>query len=329
MVSPTERAGSSTAGQEITADQSVVAEEGMDYGELVQNPEADVAQNEYLDAIKVGVAGRFRFQKIYVRTPNGKKSTAKYNPEDDAPPAGRTLSILPTTEEKEGRSDTTLFLVVGLVLASSPFQYSNRPTGKARDKDRERARKNRGVLPAETNVLRAVVPITEYISTGSIKYYIACHPVMNLCNMRVISSDAIFFFAEFWNGISTEADIKHRRTAIGSACKRHAATIKKPPERAQTAIVKSHGLTASNAIAVTREVNAANVLFMQYSVWELTKEPGALNALAQTVKNILPDVAKKPSNEGTLAFYDFESVLEKADAEKLVKEVTVCVSSIT
>ncbi|KAF2799650.1 hypothetical protein K505DRAFT_230468 [Melanomma pulvis-pyrius CBS 109.77] len=303
-------------------------EEDMDYDELVQDPEADIAHNEYLDGIRVSVAGRVRFQKIYVRALNGKKSTTTFNPEDDAPPRDRTLSILPTTEEKEGRPNTTQFLVVGLVLASDPFKYSTKFSGKSRNKEKERARKSRGVLSVEANVLRAMVPVTEDISRASIKYYVACHPVMNLCSMRVITRDAIFFFSEIWTGISTKVDIKQRRTAIGSACKRHAATIKPPPERVRIAIIKSTDLTASNTLAVTREANAANVLLMQYSLWELTKDPKALEALEKTAKNILPDLANRPSSEGTLAFYNFESALEKADAKNLIKDVKVSYPNI-
>jgi len=239
----------------------------VEHEEFVQDPETDIARNEYLDEIKVGILGRARFQKIYVRSLNGKRSTTKYTPEEDAPSPEQALSILPTTEEKEGRPDTMQFLVVGLVLAAEPLKYSTKGTGKARVKDRKNARRARGILNAEANVLRAIVPITEYISNASIKYYVACHPVMNLCSMRLITSDAIFFFPKIWTDILTDAEVKLRRTAIGSACKHYAAKIKNLPE----------------------------------------------------------SIANIPSTEGTLAFYDFESVLEKSDAEKFIKEVKVYV----
>lgn len=54
---------------------------------------------------------------------------------------------------------------------------------------------------------------------------------------------------------------------------------------------------------------------------------GTLEALQRTVKRAMPDLANKPSNEGTVAFYDFESALEKNDAQKLIQEVKVCALS--
>lgn len=35
------------------------------------------------------------------------------------------------------------------------------------------------------------------------------------------------------------------------------------------------------------------------------------------MKNILPDLAKMPRNDGTLTFYDFDSTFKEADADKL------------
>lgn len=295
----------STSSQAAVTNQSSASELVADHDDFTQNPETDIAQNEFLDQLKVSAAGRVRFQKIFARTPGGKKTTVQYDAQNDAPPSDQTLSILPTTEEKEGRAQTTQFLVVGLVIAEEPLKYSTKGTGKSRNKDRDTARSTRGVIPAEANMLRAIVPITEYINSGSIKYYIACHPVDGLCNLRTVTADSIFFFSEIWIGISTNAAIKQRRTLLGSACKRHAAASSEPtPERAQTSITNPTDSTLSNELRVTRDVNAAN-----------------LNAL----EGMTPDLDNKPSNEGTIAFYNFGSALGKDEAEKLIKELQVCV----
>ncbi|KAF4301216.1 hypothetical protein GTA08_BOTSDO07290 [Botryosphaeria dothidea] len=166
-----------------------------------------------------------------------------------------------------------------------------------------------------------MVPTTEMVNAGSIKYYVACYSVMNLCDMRLISSDAIFFFSEIWSGISTELEVKLCRVAIGSACKIHAASVKGPSERVKTVIERPQDPTASNALAVTKDTNTANGLLIQYSIWRLSMNDGTLEALQRTVKRAMPDLANKPSNEGTVAFYDFESALEKNDAQKLIQEV--------
>jgi hypothetical protein len=292
--------------------------------DLVQDPGTDVAFNEFRDAIKVGVAGRARFQKIYVRLLNGKKSKDSYNPEVDAPPPDQTVSILPTTPENEGRPGTESFLIVGIVLALDPAKYSTRlsGTGGAKDKTREEERKKRGVLPVEKNVLRALVPVTEYINSGNNKYYVACHSTHGMCSLRTITSDKIFYFSEIWGDIAPDAIIKHRRTALGQACKLHAAKIKTGGQRTQTSVIKA-SQTASNTLTVTREANDANVILMQYSIWELTKSPAALSALEKTIEKLAPDIAKRPSNEGTIAFFDFDEKLKNSDAENLIKEVRV------
>jgi hypothetical protein len=64
---------------------------------------------------------------------------------------------------------------------------------------------------------------------------------------------------------------------------------------------------------------------MQFSVWKMFKNSGAMHSLVNTIKNMLLDSAKKPANKGIVAFFFFDDPLEKADAEKLVREVKVCV----
>jgi len=81
-------------------DQSANADSSNDIQyNYVQEPEKDFARNEHGDRFNVGAAGRALFQRIHVRTPNGKLTTTRYDPEEDAPADNRTASILPTSEE--------------------------------------------------------------------------------------------------------------------------------------------------------------------------------------------------------------------------------------
>jgi hypothetical protein len=41
------------------------------------------------------------------------------------------------------------------------------------------------------------------------------------------------------------------------------------------------------------------------------------------IGDILPDLHNKPSNEGLLAFHDFENALEKGDTTKIVDAVKI------
>jgi hypothetical protein len=299
--------------------------------DVVTDAELDIAKTELLERITVGVPGRQRFQKIFVRKSGsgaGGKTTMTYKPEDDAPAADRTLSILPTTEEIESRAETLEFLVVGLVLAANPLQYSTKASGSSRNKQRDADRAARGILPAQSNILRAIVPTTDFIGTGSIKYYVACHQLHGLCNLRVISSDAIFYFQEIWDGIPDDLPAKERRRQLGAACKMHAARDKKPPQRALIPISAESDSTPSNSISITPAVNAANLLLMQYSMYKISKQPSAIIALQRTLENILPDLLSRPTDDGILGFYDFGNILEEEDAIKAITAVMVRVELV-
>ncbi|KAG9188280.1 hypothetical protein G6011_02203 [Alternaria panax] len=309
MATPTDAATTATTTATVnsittaidTAGNSTSASTSADVSELVQDPEAEVARNEVGDAIKFGVAGRKKFQKIFVRALKGKKSTEKYTTETDAPSVYRTMSILPTVEDKEGRPET-------LELAGT---------------QQIKTRKSSGVLPVEKNILRALIPTTEFISTTSNKYYVACYQTMNLCAMRNITSGAISYFDEYWANIPSEANVKVQRKLLGEGCKTHVAKNKQQTQRIQTAVPESTSAESaiSNAIAVTKEANTANVILMQYSIWELSRDRSALDALEKTIKNILPDITKKPAHDGTLAFYDFSVDLNEAEATQMVEKV--------
>ena len=293
--------------------------------DVVMDGQKDIATSMTFEKIVVGFPGRNRFQRIYVRksgTGTGGKTTTSYKPAEDAPT--EPISILPTKEEIESRAGTMEFLVVGIVLAEDPGKYSTIGTGKSRSKKRVEERAARGVIPAERNVLRAMVPITDSISNGSIKYYVACNQLHGLCNMRVITTDSIFYFQEIWDGIPEGLEVKERRSQVGASVKKHAARDKRPPQRALIPI-SSKSSTPSNQLEVTRTVNAANLLLMQYSIFKVSKQPSAILALKKTLENILPDLCKMPSDEGILAFYDFENDLTEEDAQQAIATIKVCI----
>jgi hypothetical protein len=290
--------------------------------DIVTDGSKDVAISELLDKIIVGVPGRRRVEKIYVRTSaGGGKTTLSYDPKTDAPADETPLSILATKEEIESRIGTMEFLVVGLVLAKDPTKYCPKSKGPSRDKGKEKERATRGLIEAERNVLRAIVPITDFIPPGHIKYYVACKQLHGLCNMRLIKSDRVFYFSEVWAEISESVTAKNRRTLLGAACKHLAARDKTPQQRAQVTITEP-GSTVSNPISVTPEMNAANVLLMQYSIYTASQDTSAIVALRKSMEDLLPDLAKKPSDEGLLAFHDFENDLQQEDATKMIDALT-------
>ncbi|EUC49508.1 hypothetical protein COCMIDRAFT_84600, partial [Bipolaris oryzae ATCC 44560] len=186
-------------------------------------------------------------------------------------------------------------------------------------------KKNIGVLLAEANMLRAIVPTSETIANGSIKYYVACHQTVGLCDTRLIAGDMIFYFSEIWDNISHNAQIKQSRTALGTACKYHASKTKKEAERVKVSMVDPDNRRLPNPLTVTRPVAESNAIFMQYCIWETTDDLKAAKAIRDTLIKLAPRLTKKPSNEGTIAFYDFTEPLKKEEADRLIQEVKVSI----
>lgn len=260
--------------------------------QMIREPDKDIAVNEHLEKITVGVMGRVQSQKIYVSTPNGKRSILKYDPSIDAP--DQEMSILPTREEIEGRPETSEYLIVGFVLAKDPYEFSTRGLRKSRDRARDEARIARGVHPPQANILRAVVPVTEHINPANVKYYVTCRPEQGLCQMRVTTSDAIFFFSEIWAGISDGTPIKRRRTLLGAACRKAAAKVQGPPE--EPAVTPAETLTLSNLPSTTPQ----------------TETPEDIRA---------GSIADERVVDGKEAFYSFDIELTYRDAEAIIEQL--------
>jgi hypothetical protein len=292
--------------------------------DVVQDASADIAQNAYNERIVVGVPGRVRSERIFVALSGaGKRSKESYKPDLDAPTPGQTVSIIASGEEKEGRSQTKQHVVVGIVLADTPLEYSDKSLGNGgKNKRLADERAKRGLLPPQSRILRATTPVTDFIESGSHKYYVACHSNHGICNMRVITSDAIFFFEEIWSQTDANANLKNRRTALGQVCRKMAAKVKSNVPRALT-LINEPSCTMSNDLATSRTDHEINRLWMQFSLWEVSKHPADLHATIQTAKEILPELAKRPSNAGTVAFYCFSQALEEAEAKEMIEEMKV------
>jgi hypothetical protein len=103
---------------------------------------------------------------------NDKRSKDSYKPDRDAPKSG-PISMIATKEKREGRSQSEEHVVVGLVLADNAFKYSDKSSTDGKNKVLTSQRVQRGILPPESNILRATVPVTEFIETSH-KYYVLC-----------------------------------------------------------------------------------------------------------------------------------------------------------
>jgi hypothetical protein len=320
----------------LTADPSTVVgrrpneeQEQDDKPQHVLNGLEDIAESIAGEKIVVGVTGRERAGKIYIRAGHhkGGKTVKKYNVELDVPE--HPIPLLPTEEERVGRAGTQQYMVVGIVLAEDPTKYSTKGQGLSRDKGRVEKRKARGTMSPEKNLLRAVVKTTESVDTGaSPKYYVACNYLHGLCDLRTATVDTIFFFSEVWEEAGDAKGAKEKQIQIGAACKRMAAKDKTPQQRTTVRVLKKDQ-TPSNILQITRKANAGNLILMQYSIYLGKKTPEALLALKRTLESVLPDLKSKPADKGILAFHEFGIELAEEDAIDAVNALKVCAEGLS
>lgn len=188
----------------------------------IDSVEKDVAENYHRERMRIDTPRRMTYQRFFVR-PSRKdnaKTTITYDALSDITPKWRT-SIPPAGKETQARNNTVPVVVVGLVIADEPLKYSTTGTGqKAKSKGQDR--RARGILPRPSKVLRAVTPVTEYIESKS-KFYVAVNPTDGLCDLRVIPSEAIFFFPEYFTSVSKSLALRVKRKALSAACRYAAA----------------------------------------------------------------------------------------------------------
>lgn len=187
---------------------------------IVKDPYNDIATNSQLDMMRVGFAGRIKYQRIYVSlNKNGKKPIDNYDEQQNMPTAS-THSITPTVEEEQGRANTAQFLVVGLVNA----RHEEPPSAGGSDSQgTARVARGSGKITERPNkVLRAVIEVSDAVESQT-KYFVAINSTDGLCELRRISQDAVFFFDEFWKDVATSGDRRTRRNALNKTCKAAAA----------------------------------------------------------------------------------------------------------
>ena len=146
--------------------------------DAITDGRTDIASTIGLEQMRVEAVGRVPFQQLYLwttsedddSTKKKKATNTKYEPEVDGPAFGGT-HLLPLREELIPDAKAKLNLAVGLVIGADPSKYKAR--GQSRNKDREEARKKRGVLGRHPEAMRAFIPVSDYIQPQA-KFYVAC-----------------------------------------------------------------------------------------------------------------------------------------------------------
>jgi hypothetical protein len=119
------------------------------------------------------------------------------------------------------------------------------------------------------------------------------------------------------------ADIaQSQQAASDQECRKMAAKVESNVPRARVSIVEATG-AVSNDLEISRTDHEINRLWMQLSLWKVTGNSAHLHAMARTLKGMAPDLAKRPSNAGTAAFYCFDQALGEAEAKEMITEMKV------
>lgn len=175
--------------------------------EVVVDGASDVAMTKDLEKMMTEAAGRRPFQRVWLWTTSEdddgdidgtlklkKATTATYDSRKDGPVTAGACPELPVGQELFEDQNTKPYLEVGIVLGEEPKKYM--PFGKARDKARDKARLQRGVLRRDHHALRAFIPISQYIQKQA-KFYVGCCLQGGRLFPRVIEAGCIFFYPEF------------------------------------------------------------------------------------------------------------------------------------
>lgn len=262
----------------------------------------DIARTVHQEKMRVQANGRRTFQQVHLWMPDNKNTAGKskyergsttqqYQPNVDGP-SQTPCPILPRGNELVDHEDAKLYLEVGIIIGADPTRYESKGLkSKQRNLDRQR----RGILPRDDGAMRVFIPVTEYIAPQA-KFYVGCRLSGGRLLPRVIETDSIFFYSEFWRGISDSLNLKPRRAEMATACKRAAAINKSGP---------------ANKTVPGASANASDV-------GEATLEP---------VRQVQEPIPTAVRSEGSDAFFDFDRPLSAENARKLALDLMVNYSS--
>lgn len=137
--------------------------------------------------------------------------------------------------------------------------------------------------------MRVFTPVTENIAPQA-KFYVGCRFTEGRLFPRVIHMDNVFFYPEFWRGMSNSLGVKQCRTELAMSCKL-AAAINKSPQRDDIAPATPSGIPRVQVADPTA-----------------TKQTQELEVVR---------------SQGADAFFNFEEPLSKENSRKLALDLMV------
>jgi hypothetical protein len=195
--------------------------------------------------MKVQAPGRHPMQRVYLRKGNinGKKNTkgltnVPYDTTEDGP-VMHPVEQLPSAQELLPGPGVVQYLEVGIAIGDNPSRFKPAPNADRKNRD---DRRQRGDMLRHTSAIRVFIPIMPDVIKQA-KYYVGVKPVDGYLQPRIINSECVFFYPEFWQGIE-KATKKERRAFMFTRMKQLAVTTQ-PQDEHNTASITAMDETAS------------------------------------------------------------------------------------
>lgn len=291
---------------------------------VVTDGYSDIAMRACSDKMRTNATGRQRFQKVYLLASTASKATAsatKFDPKSDCMTGSPKI---PNGQELVPTDGTREYLEVGLVIGEEPDRYM--ATGKARDKEREKARERRGVLDRHPSAMRVFTPTTEFVQKAS-KFYVGCNPIDGRLSTRLVHAETIFFYPEFWESINEIKTVRERQTAVTKACREHAAakSAKETPATTFIAADNADGCLVSHPSVTTAPKHVASLLALHHAMYTELGDTNIISAMREVIVSAVGCSGYGPdtSTEGIFALLDFSEPLSGASAAMTKRELEV------
>ncbi|KAF2172027.1 hypothetical protein M409DRAFT_18256 [Zasmidium cellare ATCC 36951] len=272
--------------------------------DVVQASDVDIAIRTDREQMKISAAGRRRFQKVHLWSDNGKTTNVQFQPAHEK---DTRESAVPLPQELFGNEHTKEYLEVGIIIGDNPKQHLQ--TGTSRSSENDAARVQRGPLERAVTAMRVFTPVTDYIQTG-IKYYVGCLRSQGRLTPRVVSFDCVFVYPEFYKDLNMNAPKKTLQPEVQREIAHHAAINKTQADRIMVNITISDLMkkVANDPLQVSKSELLVSMLVLEYSLFQLTKDPSYLKQMKDRIERAAPDLrfGPKTDDSGIRAFLEGE-----------------------
>ncbi|KAK4560930.1 hypothetical protein LTR86_004885 [Recurvomyces mirabilis] len=319
-------------------------ENGAQYEGLSTEPildgQNDIATTFANDRMSVEADGRRPLQKVWLWQGSYEQNSSKktkannvasytnipYKVTTDSPTAAGKTSRLPEGDELKPHGNAVEYLEVGIMIGDDPKKF--RAQGERTKEEKataKKAKKARVTMPRSEDVLRVFTPTTAQRSTSSIKYYVGCKPQGGRLFPRVISNEVVFFYSEFMLNITVDLNQRERAGKINEAVGYYTAKHKEPAQRMTAAITTdgSSKWTASNPLVVTPTEHLANLLQLQFSLYQQTQDRTYITTMIKTIEGAAADLKNGPyaPDASVRSFYDFDDSFTPEEARTVGQEL--------